>query len=166
MSEKLRYERPVIQKLNTGLMNKFGTNLDYSPITEIDGIGVNKLIKEFGSPLFVLSENKIRKKYQHAVRAFSSRYPKVQFAWSYKTNYLNAICSVFHQEGSWAEVVSGFEYEKALANNVPGNKIIFNGPDKSNDDLKNAVLNNSMIHIDHLDELYYLIVVNLCDKYR
>ena len=29
MSEKLRYERPVIQKLNTGLMNKFGTNLDY-----------------------------------------------------------------------------------------------------------------------------------------
>lgn len=157
MSEKLRYERPVIQKLNTGLLNKFGTNLDYSPISEIDNVNVTTLIEEFGSPLFVLSENKIRKKYQHAVRAFSSRYPKVQFAWSYKTNYLNAICSIFHQEGSWAEVVSGFEYEKALTNNVPGNKIIFNGPDKSYDDLKNAAQHNSMIHIDHLDELYCLI---------
>ena len=63
----------------------------------------------------------------------------------------------FIRKESWAEVVSGFEYEKALANNVPGNKIIFNGPDKSNDDLKNAVMHNSMIHIDHLDELYCLI---------
>ena len=41
------------------------------------------------------------------------RYPKVQFAWSYKTNYLDAICHVFHSEGSIAEVVSDFEYEKA-----------------------------------------------------
>jgi len=157
MLEKLRYERPVIQKLNTGLMNKFGTNLDYSAITEIEGIQVKKLIADFGSPLFVFSENKIRKKYQQTVRAFSSRYPKVQFAWSYKTNYLNAICKIFHQEGSWAEVVSGFEYEKALANNVPGNKIIFNGPDKSVLDLKNAITHNSLIHIDHLDELYSII---------
>ena len=157
MSEKLRYERPVIQKLNTGLMNKFGTTLDYSPIMDIDGIPVSKIVKEYGSPVFVVSEEKIRKKYQQAVRAFSSRYPKVQFAWSYKTNYLNAVCNIFHQEGSWAEVVSGFEYEKALNNGVPGDKIIFNGPDKSLDELRIALSNFSLIHIDHLDELYTII---------
>jgi diaminopimelate decarboxylase len=81
----------------------------------------------------------------------------VQFAWSYKTNYLNAVCNVFHQEGSWAEVVSGFEYEKALANGVDGKKIIFNGPDKTADDLRKAISNDSLIHIDHLDELYSII---------
>ena len=86
---------------------------------------------------------------------FKTRYPKVQFAWSYKTNYLNAVCKIFHQEGSWAEVVSGFEYNKALDNGVPGNKIIFNGPDKTCEDLLLAARNNSLIHIDHLDEFVF-----------
>ena len=64
---------------------------------------------------------------------------------------------MFHQEGSWAEVVSSFEYDKAIANGVPGNKIIFNGPDKTEDDLNTAIENGSPIHIDHFDELYSLI---------
>jgi len=70
---------------------------------------------------------------------------------------MNAVCQVFHQEGSWAEVVSGFEYEKALNNGVPGSKIIFNGPDKTDAHLIAASQNNSLIHIDHFDELYSLI---------
>ena len=81
----------------------------------------------------------------------------MQFAWSYKTNYLDAVCRVFHQEGSWAEVVSGFEYDKAIRNGVDGHQIIFNGPDKSDADLLKAARNNSLIHIDHYDELYALI---------
>lgn len=152
----LQYERPVIVKLNSGMMNKFGTKTEYSAVTNIDGAPVKDLIKEFGSPLFVLSERKMRDNYRNAKRIFETRYPKVQFAWSYKTNYINAVCNIFHQEGSWAEVVSRFEYEKALKNGVPGDKILFNGPDKSEDDLKLAIKNNSPIHIDHLDELYRL----------
>jgi diaminopimelate decarboxylase len=154
--KKKQYERPVIHRLNTGLMNKFGTRTEYAPVTHIDGNSVQQLIAKYGSPLFVISEKKIRHTYKDAVRAFKNRYPKVQFAWSYKTNYINAVCNVYHQEGSWAEVVSGFEYQKALQNGVPGNKIIFNGPDKSEVDLKLAIKNNSLIHIDHLDELYLL----------
>jgi len=156
-TNKLRYERPVIQKMNTGLMNKFGTRTEYEPVTHIEGVPVKSLIEQYGSPLFVLSEKQIRRNYQNAARIFSTRYPKVQFAWSYKTNYMNAVCQVFHQEGSWAEVVSGFEYEKALNNGVPGSKIIFNGPDKTDAHLIAASQNNSLIHIDHFDELYSLI---------
>ena len=162
--EKLKYERPVIRKMNTGLMNKFGSRIENEPVTQIDGIPVSSLIKKFGSPLFVISEKQLRSNIQNASRIFKTRYPKVQFAWSYKTNYLNAICRIFHQEGSWAEVVSGFEYQKALENNVPGNKIIFNGPDKSEDDLLIASRNNSLIHIDHLDEL--LTLIDLSDKHK
>lgn len=152
--KKQQYERPVIQRLNTGVMNKFGSRTEYAPVTHIDGNSVKSLLQKFGSPLFVISEKTIRNTYREATRAFKNRYPKVQFAWSYKTNYVNAVCNVFHQEGSWAEVVSGFEYQKALQNGVPGNKIIFNGPDKSEAELRAAINNKSLIHIDHLDELY------------
>jgi diaminopimelate decarboxylase len=155
--EKLRYERPVILKMNTGLMNKFGTRTEYEALTHIESVPVKSLINQYGSPLFVISERQIRRNYQNATRIFKTRYPKVQFAWSYKTNYMNAVCRIFHQEGSWAEVVSGFEYEKALGNGVPGSKIIFNGPDKTDVQLVKAARNNSLIHIDHFDELYSLI---------
>jgi diaminopimelate decarboxylase len=154
--KRLQYERPLIQRLNTGLMNKFGTRTEYAPVTHIDEVSVSSLMETYGSPLFVISERMIRNTYKEANRAFKTRYPKVQFAWSYKTNYINAVCNVFHQEGSWGEVVSGFEYQKALNNGVPGNKIIFNGPDKSEEDLRSAINNDSLIHIDHLDELYHL----------
>ena len=46
--------------------------------------------------------------------AFTRRWSKVRIAWSYKTNYLGAICRVFHRQGAWAEVVSEFEYDKAV----------------------------------------------------
>ena len=139
------------------MMNKFGTQNELTPVTHIDGIAVKALIEQYGSPIFVLSELKMRQNYRSALRAFSTRYPRVQFAWSYKTHYNNAVCNVFHQEGSWAEVVSGFEYKKALANGVPGSNIIFNGPDKHLDEIKLAIENDSLIHIDHFEELYLLL---------
>jgi len=154
--EKKKYERPHIVKLESGMPGKFGMRSDFPPTTHIDGVAVRGLTEKYGSPLFVLSESTIRSTYRKAYKAFSTRYPKVQFAWSYKTNYLSAVCNVFHQEGSWAEVVSGFEYDKALANGVDASKIIFNGPGKSEAELRKAAENGSLIHIDHLDELYLL----------
>lgn len=147
--------------MNAGLMNKFGTSTESQPVKYIDGVSVKSLMERYGSPLFVLSERQIRRNYQSAVRSFRTRYPKVQFAWSYKTNYINAVCKIFHQEGSWAEVVSGFEYRKALGNGVPGPRIIFNGPDKHEDDIRLAIENDSLLHIDHFDELYTLI--DICE---
>jgi diaminopimelate decarboxylase len=126
-------------------------------VTEIDGISVSKLMEEFGSPVFVISEKTIRETYAEAKQAFETRYPKVQFAWSYKTNYLDAVCSIFHEEGSWAEVVSGFEFEKALSLGVNGSQILFNGPEKSEEDISLAISHNACIHIDHFDELYLLM---------
>jgi len=157
--EKQKYARPYLKKLNAGMMNKFGTPGTVKVTTEIEGVAVRNLLEQYGSPLFVLSEKQIRRNYQSAVRAFQTRYPAVQFAWSYKTNYLNAVCNIFHQEGSWAEVVSGFEYRKALGNGIKGDHIIFNGPGKHKKDILLAVENDSLIHIDNLDELYLALEV-------
>lgn len=163
--EKKIFERPVIKKVQVGMPSKFGMRSEYVPIKEIDGISVKDLLENYGSPLYVISEKTIRETYQEAYKAFSTRYPKVQFAWSYKTNYLDSVCRVYHQEGSWAEVVSGFEYEKAINNGVPGNQIIFNGPYKTKEDLIKAVNNGSFIHLDHLDEYYTLIdILDQCSQ--
>ncbi len=156
---KKHFERPYIKRIRAGVPSKFGMSVNTEPITEIDGNLISSLVSDYGSPLFIISETTIRETFAEAQRAFETRYPKVQFAWSYKTNYLNAVCRTFHSMGSWAEVVSGFEYQKALNNGVEGNQIIFNGPDKSEADLTLAAENDSLIHIDHFDELYSLSAV-------
>lgn len=154
-----KYQKPVITKINAGVPSKFGNSAQLKTMNEIDGNSVSDLLSQFGSPLYVVSEQTMEKTYNDATRAFTSRYPDVQFAWSYKTNYLDAVCCKFHKLGSWAEVVSMFEYRKALQNGVPGDQIIFNGPEKTADDLKIAIENGSFIHVDHFDELF--IILNL-----
>jgi diaminopimelate decarboxylase len=158
------FERPIIKKLNTGMPSKFGMKTEYEPMTHIDQVPVKELLEDFGSPLYVVSEKTIREVYREAHQAFATRYPKIQFAWSYKTNYMDAVCKVYHQEGSWAEVVSGFEYDKAIRNGIQPEQIIFNGPDKSEEDLTKAIKNQSLIHIDHFDELY--TIIGLCDTLK
>lgn len=162
MSTKKRYERPIITKYQSGMMNKFGNGPSAKPKISIDEVPVSKLVEDYGSPLFVMSEQQLRKNQQNAIRVFRTRYPKVQFAWSYKTNYLNAVCSVFHQEGSLAEVVSEFEYDKAKSLGIKGPNIIFNGPDKRRSALQKAIKDKAKIHIDHFDELYEII--DLCSS--
>ena len=156
---KKSFERPYIKKIRAGIPSKFGMSVQAEAITQIDGVPVKDIVEKYGSPVFVISEKTIRETFSDASRAFRTRYPKIQFAWSYKTNYLDAVCRVFHQEGSWAEVVSGYEYDKALNNNVSGSQIIFNGPYKGVNDLIRAIDNNSFIHIDHFDELYSIIEI-------
>jgi diaminopimelate decarboxylase len=152
---KKPYEKPVIVKLQTGLMNKFGANPIYTRRvrTEIDGVAVNELVKRYGSPLFVFSERRLRERYQNLYQAFATRYPNVTFGWSYKTNYLQAICAILHQEGAIAEVVSEFEYDKARKLGIPGENIIFNGPYKPMASLEKAAVDGAKIHIDHADEI-------------
>jgi diaminopimelate decarboxylase len=156
MSDKKRkYEKPIIVPLRSGLMNKFGTAHFHSSFVKekIDEVKISDLVEKFGSPLFVFSEKTLRKKYRKFKQAFSSRYPNVQLAWSYKTNYLKAICATLHQEGAWAEVVSGFEYQKAKELGVKAENIIFNGPYKPEPILRKSLLEGALVNIDNLEEL-------------
>jgi diaminopimelate decarboxylase len=147
------YEPPRIEPLAAGHMNSkaFGSKTAFC--SAIDGVPVEELLATHGSPLFVFSERTLRQTFRSAHSAFASRYRDVQFAWSYKTNYLKAICAVFHREGALAEVVSDFEYEKARALGIPGERIIFNGPHKPREILRRALRDGARIQVDNLDEL-------------
>ncbi|WP_456479023.1 alanine racemase [Nautilia sp.] len=148
------YEKPTINRVDFAMASKYGSPLKTQKIrSEIDGVKVEELVKKYGSPLFVFSERIIEEKYSEFKNAFASRYPEVEFWWSYKTNYLDAICKIYHKLGSKAEVVSEFEYEKARRLGIDGENIIFNGPYKPKEALKKAALEGAKIHIDHWYEI-------------
>ncbi len=154
MSKRV-YEKPLLRKLETGFLNKFGASPAYARRVreEIDGVPIATLVEQFGSPLYLFSERRLRARARRLREAFAQRYPNVELAWSYKTNYLRAICAVLHGEGALAEVVSAFEYEKARGLGVPGERIIFNGPLKRRAALERAVAEGARINVDHLDEV-------------
>jgi diaminopimelate decarboxylase len=147
------YERPSLIRHQIGSMNKFGRMQTLRPLTTIDGIDLEGLVAEHGSPLYIISERSLAARYAELYEAFARRLPRVRIAWSYKTNYLKAVCRAFHRRGSWAEVVSPFEYDKALGSGVPPEKIHWNGPFKPDEHLERAVRGRSIIHVDNQDEL-------------
>ena len=151
--KKKPYVKPTIVRHSVGVMNKYGRSPVTIPMTRLEGIEIKELVEKYGSPLFVLSVPQLRKKYQELFRAFSTRYPGARIAYSYKTNYLKAVCSILHSEGAWSEVVSGFEYDIARDLNMPGEKIVFNGPYKIKADLIRAFTDGAMVNIDNYDEI-------------
>lgn len=151
------YEKPIVTRHSPYTLAKHaGMVFDAMPFKEIDGFAIESLLEKFGSPLYVISEKTLRDRYREFRDAFVSRYPDTIIAYSYKTNYLSAICAILAQEGAWAEVVSGFEYDIAEDLGIPGNQIVFNGPYKSMHALARAVENRSIINVDSFNELHQL----------
>jgi len=150
---KKEYIKPYIRKQTAGVMNKFGVSYNKGHREDIDGFAIGDFTDKFRSPVFVLSEKTIRERYRKIYSYFSSKYPKAKMSWSYKTNYLDAVCSVLHQEGETAEVVSDFEYQKARRLGVPGKKIIYNGPYKPLESLVVAFREGAMVNLDNFDEI-------------
>jgi diaminopimelate decarboxylase len=122
-------------------------------VETIEGVTVEALRARYGSPLYVVSETALRKNIRGFLSAFRSRYPKTVVAYSYKTNYVSGICTILHQEGAWAEVVSGFEMEHARALGVTGPQIVYNGPHKPFEYLLRAAREGVRINVDNLEEL-------------
>jgi diaminopimelate decarboxylase len=122
---RLTYEKPFITRQFGGITNKFGDAIKWQIQDNIEGVSIAELTAKYGSPLIVYSERVIKEKHKELMNAFSSRYPKTQHAWSYKTNYLKSVCKKFHLLGSWAEVVSTMEYEMARKLGVQPSRLSF-----------------------------------------
>lgn len=151
---KKPYVKPVIRKVSFADTGKFKSeHLKTTSMKKIEGFPIRELVGDYGSPLYVVSENALRRCYRELAQAFAGRYDRTTVAYSYKTNYLSGICAVLHQEGAWAEVVSGFEYEQARKLGVDGAKIIFNGPYKKPEEMKRAFSEGAIVNLDSVDDL-------------
>jgi len=127
---------------------------------QLEGVDVLELCERLGSPLFLFSEGLLRDRFRRFRDEFQKRYSKIAVAYSYKTNYLPSVCSILHQEGAWAEVVSSLELTIAEMIGVDPQKIVFNGPSKTDDELlKAAKLGIRVLNVDSISELQRIISI-------
>lgn len=108
-------------------------------------------------PFYLLEPETLRGRYREIRDAFQRRFPSTIIGYSYKTNYVPYLLRVLHGEGAWAEVVSEHEYQLALRLDVPPERIVFNGPNKSYDALDRALHGGSLVNLDSMEEVAHLL---------
>lgn len=110
-----------------------------------------KLLKQYGSPLYVFDDKGFVENYKHLCVAFRRIYPNYNPGYSYKTNYTPHICKLVKSLGGFAEVVSDMELWVAKQCGYDNSKIIYNGPCKG-ELLEDHLLNGGILNIDNEDE--------------
>lgn len=119
----------------------------------IGGADAVELAERFGTPLYVVDEQRVRENYQRFYRAFAERWSSVLVCYALKANFNLAICKILQGEGAGADVSSGNELRNALGVGIPTDRIVFNGNYKSLPELELAITNNVLINVDSLQEL-------------
>ena len=105
------------------------------------------------TPLFLADAKILEDRYVTLRRTLDELWGPSAIAYSFKTNYAVAESNFFQERGAWAEVVSGREYRLARRLGYPGDEIVFNGPYKRDDELRNAFRDGALVHVNDLPEL-------------
>lgn len=119
--------------------------LDYKFLKQIE--------KEYGETFYILDTEQFKKNYLELKETFEERYSNFCIAYSYKTNYIPRLCKMVDDLGGYAEVVSDMEYELAKRIGVEPQRIIFNGPYKDQDAVRELLLAGGTVNIDSKNEL-------------
>jgi diaminopimelate decarboxylase len=118
----------------------------------IEAVDALDLADEFGTPLFVLSENQVRHNVRAITRAFRARYPRTEILFSNKANNNPAVRRIFNQEGAGGDCFGyGELYLSLLAGTDPG-KLMLNGSNKQAPELTLAIESGVTINLDSLEE--------------
>ena len=111
------------------------------------------LERRYGNSFYLLDLSAFRDNYEEFLQAFRNIYPRTHLAYSYKTNYIPHVCQMVNSLSGYAEVVSRMEYDYAVHLGVSPNRIIFNGPYKTREDIETAVLGGSTVNLDSAYEV-------------
>lgn len=108
--------------------------------------------KELKTPYYMFYADEFIKNYKDLENSMKAIYENYQIAYSFKTNYTPAVCSLVKSLGGYAEVVSDMEYSLALKIGYAPQKIVYNGPGKGSM-LEHCLLNGGLLNIDNFSEL-------------
>jgi diaminopimelate decarboxylase len=116
-----------------------------------------ELVRQFGTPLYVVDERHFRGRIRAYVNAFSTAYPRSELSFATKANSTLALMAIAYQEGCSIDVASEGELRAALAAGVPASACYFHGNNKSRAELVYA-LDQGIGHIvvDHFGEIELL----------
>lgn len=141
------------------------TNQSLKPLTtkineagnlEIGGCDLIGLAEKYGTPLYVLDEETIRKICKDYKNAFKA-YPKTNMMYASKALCTMATSAIMSSEGFGFDVVSAGEIYTVYKAGADMSKVLFNGNNKSADELTLAIeLGVGRISVDNFFELALL----------
>jgi diaminopimelate decarboxylase len=120
----------------------------------VDGCDVADLADEFGTPLFIISENQFRYTYRQFRDAFRKHYPgESEILFANKSNNGLAYRHIMNQEGAGGDCFGVNEMYLSLLAGTDASTLVLNGSNKQTEELAMAVANGVCINIDAMDEL-------------
>jgi len=119
-----------------------------------DGYDLAEIADDFGTPLYVISEKRIRENYRRIYQAYKKRYDKIRVAYAVKANYTLAVVRILADEGADAEVLPGCEVLIALKAGISPSELILTGNNKTEKEFKEALnADVGIIVLDSVSEL-------------
>jgi diaminopimelate decarboxylase len=112
------------------------------------------LLAEHGSPLWLCDVDRARRNLRALRAEWERAWPRIDVAYSYKTNRFPPFLRALQTDGAWAEVTNRAEYALARdAVGAAGERIVLTGPSKPWDLLARAADDGALVVIDSPDEL-------------
>ena len=132
----------------------FGSRVNERGRLEIGGCDAVELVREFGSPAYIVAEDDLRARARAFVDALSSRHRDGAVLFGSKAFPCTAVYRVFVEEGLGCDVASGGELHLALRAGFDPADIYLHGNAKSESELREA-LEAGVGHIvlDSFDDL-------------
>lgn len=157
------YHNEIVKHLknNRDLANNWGLLSNERGELMVDGNSCVHLAEQYGTPLHVIHEGRLKRTAQDFHDEFANTYPgKVSIHYAFKCNSVPAIIRIIKQCGLKAEVVTEYELRLALNEHFQGGDIIVNGPVKTDNLLKMCLeANIRLIIIDSIQELDRLMIL-------
>ncbi len=123
----------------------------------IGGLKIQDLAKEFGTPLYVLCGETIRKRMRAYKETFAKANVPALVLYASKALNCKGLCRIANEEGLGIDVVSAGELYTALQAGMPPEKIILHGNNKSHEEITMAVENEiASIVIDNFRDIELL----------
>lgn len=105
----------------------------------IGGVAAADLAREFGTPLYVMDEDRLRDNCRAYVAALRSAFPSSQPIFAGKALCCMATCRLAYEEGLAIDVVSSGEIQTALRAGVPAAQLLLHGSNKTPDEVALAL---------------------------
>jgi diaminopimelate decarboxylase len=135
-----------------------GTRVNERGHLEIGGCDAVELVREFGSPAYIVAEDDLKTRARAFADALSSRHPDGAVLFGSKAFPCTAVYRVFVEEGLGCDVASGGELHLALQAGFDPAQIYLHGNAKSEPELQEAlragvghVVLDSFADLDRLD---------------
>ena len=116
------------------------------------GMSAVDIADEFGTPVYVTDEKRLRDNYRNIYNAFAKNM-RTQVHYACKANTNLAILRILNQEGSHIDAVSIGEVLTCLKAGFPAKRIMYTGVNVSNNELKALLETGCRINVDSESEL-------------